>query len=144
MILHFEHPRERCLKVCGPAFKGWGTERGLSAKLTFRSTPAKVISHFDWQCLYKCSRLFSGLPPHACSTGMFLPAWKLCCDLSLGRRCRRAMPALSFSRGTKTRLSLSSITCAGEQCTRSIYFNPQTCRYVISPHRVPIGYEIRR
>lgn len=96
MIIHFEHPGEKRLKVCGPAFKGWGIEGGLSAKLTFCSTPAEVISHFDWQCLYKCSPLFSGLPPHACSTGMFLPAWKLCCDLSLGRRCRRAMSVLSF------------------------------------------------
>lgn len=76
MIIHFEHPRgARCLKVRGPAFKGSGRveagrQRGLSAKLTFHSAPAEVISHFDWQCLYKRSPLFRGLPLCACS---FLP-----------------------------------------------------------------------
>lgn len=71
------------MKACEPAFKQEGDRRGLSAELTFHSTPSEVISHFDWQCLCKCPRLFSGLLPHACSTSMFLPVGKLCCDLSL-------------------------------------------------------------
>lgn len=74
MIIHFEYSRDAHTKACGLAFKGLGG--GLKAELTFPSTSSVVISHFDWQRLCKCSRLFGGLLPRACSTGVSLPAWK--------------------------------------------------------------------
>lgn len=105
MIIHFEYSGDVCTKACELWFKGWGHRR---AKLTFHSTSFVVISHFDWQHLCKCSGLFGSLLPHACSTSLFFPAWKWCCDL-FPRRLptetgRRRDTCTVFCQGTKTRL----------------------------------------
>lgn len=47
MIIHFEHPRERCMKACGPACKSWGFECWIDfSQHAFRSNQSFWVAVF--------------------------------------------------------------------------------------------------